>query len=498
MKTKIFPAAAALLIFLPLAAWSQTGREEIEKFKQEQKADIARFRDDRQTELSHFRDSLNADYARFLEEAWQSFSLQSDERSFRPLPTPPVFEEPEPFKPEPLKPDNKKTKPLEPKPQPSHHETPKPFKPDMEKPKPKTEKPMLQATFFGSHVTVQRVASQKRNLTDVSEHSVADFWRFLSSAEVDVWTADMLRIKQELQLNDWGVYLLADSLFHVYFPNGDTNGQVVFAMFMLNQLGYKAKIGRTETELVPLAAIRSGLSNTLYFNFNGVNYYLLDHRRNTLSAVHTSHTEYDAEGLPLDLSVQHLPRLARSIASKDLTYLDHTYTFDYNRNLVALYETYPCVDFSIYAKARLDLRFLESLKAQIEPQIEGKSEKETVGFLLGFTQYAFQYKEDGRQFGYEKWNFAEETLVSTFCDCEDRAIFFAQLVRNLTGLPTALVYYEGVHMAAAVRFSDPQPSGDCIDVNDEKYLICDPTFIGAGVGRAMHRLNNTKVQVFEL
>ncbi|MDR3296686.1 MAG: hypothetical protein LBS94_00425, partial [Prevotellaceae bacterium] len=99
------------------------------------------------------------------------------------------------------------------------------------------------------------------------------------------------------------------------------------------------------------------------------------------------------------------------------------------------------------------------------------------------------------QFGYEKWNFAEETIASDYSDCDDRAILFAQLVRRLLGMPVVLVYYPGVHLAAAVHFDNPAASGDYILVDSKKYLICDPTYSNADIGMAMPQLRETAVEV---
>lgn len=57
------------------------------------------------------------------------------------------------------------------------------------------------------------------------------------------------------------------------------------------------------------------------------------------------------------------------------------------------------------------------------------------------------------QFGREKYFFAEETLFYPLSDCEDRAIFFAILIRNLLGLDVIGLDYPG-HIATAVHFSN--------------------------------------------
>jgi hypothetical protein len=153
------------------------------------------------------------------------------------------------------------------------------------------------------------------------------------------------------------------------------------------------------------------------------------------------------------------------------------------------------VDFAVYAAAPLDKGMLESLREELSPQITGKSQEESVNFLLHFVQNAFSYKTDDEQFDYEKWNFAEETLLSKFSDCDDRAIFFAQLIRNLLGMDVVLAHYPGHHLATAVKFDNPQTAGSYVNINNTKYLICDPTYINADLGMTMPQLRDIPIEV---
>src|SRR5574344_2037861 len=108
--------------------------------------------------------------------------------------------------------------------------------------------------------------------------------------------------------------------------------------------------------------------------------------------------------------------------------------------------------------------------------------------LLKYVQTGFVYEYDDKVWGEDRAFFAEETLYYPYCDCEDRAILFTRLVRNLVGLKCALVYYPG-HLAAAVHFTD-SVNGDYLQVNGERFTIADPTYINAPVGRTMPKMMN--------
>jgi hypothetical protein len=51
------------------------------------------------------------------------------------------------------------------------------------------------------------------------------------------------------------------------------------------------------------------------------------------------------------------------------------------------------------------------------------------------------------------------------------------------GLDVVLLHYPE-HLATAVHFNE-DVDGDYLMVEGEKYLICDPTFIGARIGMCM-------------
>ena len=103
------------------------------------------------------------------------------------------------------------------------------------------------------------------------------------------------------------------------------------------------------------------------------------------------------------------------------------------------------------------------------------------------------YEYDDKVWGGDRAFFAEESLYYPYCDCEDRSILFSRLVRDLMGLKVLLVYYPG-HLATAVCFTD-NVIGDYISLNNQKYVVCAPTYIGAPVGATMPEMDNSKAKV---
>ena len=111
-------------------------------------------------------------------------------------------------------------------------------------------------------------------------------------------------------------------------------------------------------------------------------------------------------------------------------------------------------------------------------------------------QTGLTYRTDNSVWGHDRVFFAEETLYYPYCDCEDRSILFSRLVRDLLGLDTALVYYPG-HLASAVAFGD-DAEGDAMLIDGRRFIVCDPTYIGAPVGKQMPGLDYARAEAIVL
>ena len=152
--------------------------------------------------------------------------------------------------------------------------------------------------------------------------------------------------------------------------------------------------------------------------------------------------------------------------------------------------------WAMYANTPMEERLKGELLPKFKEKLKGLGQKEAVERLLNWVQTAFVYEYDDKVWGGDRAFFVEESLYYPYCDCEDRSILFTRLVRDLLGLKCILIYYPG-HLASAVQFTE-SVQGDYIQLNGKRFVVCDPTYIGAPIGCTMSGMDNATATVILL
>jgi hypothetical protein len=490
----LFLSAAFVFCSITVPAQEEQNDLDFYQFARQQRKAFEQFVNKTENDFRSYRDSVNREFASFLETQWKIVDTKKQDPPIKkPIPVPPAYIPGQP-KPKPGK------IPLIPVPAVPPPPPEEPSLPVEHVPDPPASPYPVRADFFGTEIGLAGYDKHVKHLSGVTEKDVAAYWTVLSNLPHHEWTGEISRITQQLSLNDWGIYQIIGKMFEIYVPSGNDNERTVFSIFMLNQLGYRAKIGRNGSDLVPLLAFRNTIFNTPYFREgdNGeIKYWAINPARRDLPSIQTCAIDYPGANRTMDFRLSTVPKLDVEKIVKTLSNRKRDCTITFNRNLVDFYASIPCVDFHVYAETPLDKLTQESFEREL-PDLRGKSQEEAVDLLLSIVQHGFKYKTDDELYGYERWYFAEETIASAFSDCDDRAILFTQLVRNLLGMKAVLIHYPNVHLAAAVRFDNQQAQGDFVTVDGENYLICDPTYINATYGMSMPNLKSTPVEIIKL
>ena len=469
------------------------------------------FNQNRVSNFNEYRQKINAEYISKTREKWNAFRVS------QPLPVPDKDVKPAP--PIIMKDDEARkkkedrlikiqtvVKPVKPAPR------PQPVAPVEEVPEEPTKQ--LSFQYLGTVWNVRtpeaspvRMAGVSENATPHSdqglENAVADAWEKLCQPAYNNLVVDCLNLRAKNKLCDWEYLMMLQALSQKLFGNG-TNEATLLMAFLYSQSGYKIRLGEAGGKLQMLYASQHIVYNKRYFTLDGDKFYPLNDK---VTDIRINQAKYPKEQ-SLSLWVPTSP-FATFQASplrelKAKRYSDMAVRVSVNKNQLPFYESYPTSEvggnfmtrWAMYANTPICDEAKKDLYPQLKKGLTGVSELMCVEKLLNWVQTAFVYKYDEEVWGYDRAFFPDETLYYPYCDCEDRSILFTRLVRDLLGFKCVLVYYPG-HLASAVAIPG-EASGDYLMVNGKRFMICDPTYIGASVGRTMPNMDNAQAKVILL
>ena len=536
MKRLLLPV---LLFFVFGMCYAQS----FEEYKKQQRAEYKQYKSEQQKAFDEFRKKVNDEYADFMKRAWEPMEAQPAVEPVKEKVVPPVVykepeqesapeEKPQPDvekpkndkndvavkkdtakKEEPLvkvdpldklkgKQDQIQSKPIAvqpvvivlPKPTPA----PDPIIPTIEP----TDDPTstISLKYYGTVIKIKFPEQDQFKLKSLNEDELSDAWKVLSGDAYNVTLKDALDARKKYQLCDWAYVDLLQQVTEKQY--GQTNEAVFMQDFLLTQSGYRVRLGASEKQLYLLIASQYDLYNRSFFTIDGIKFYAIAGK---VKGLKVCNAPFENEKT-MSMQIAQPQKLA-NLASDERTLTSKrgvTAKSKVNKNDISFFDKYPeaCIGgdgttkWAVYANTPLSPEIKQSLYPQLKATTDKLGEKEAVGAILNWVQTAFKYEYDDKVWGHDRVFFAEETLYYPACDCEDRSILFSRLVRDILGLDVVLLYYPG-HLATAVHFTQPV-KGDYLTYKGKDYVVCDPTYINAGVGRTMPGMDNQKAKVIAL
>lgn len=495
--------------------YAQSMNDAFEQFKQQQNSKFNQFKTDKQAEFDAFRKRVNDQYAAFMEQSWEQMQSKPavtpkkepevkpvvyQEPTPAPAPAPQPQPQPQPQPaPTPAPAPQPKVLPIQqeivevPKPTPA----PEPIAPVQPKEEPYKS---VSTSFYGTTVSIGFPEPDNFKLAGLNEKQLANAWKQLATDKYDITIAQALEARKKLKLCDWGYLQLIQTITKKHY--GNTNEAVFMQVFLMTQSGYCVRMANGNGKLYMLISSQYSICNMPYYTIDNKKFYPIDFAGGSLQICKAA---YDKEK-SLSLQIAQTQNLSQQITQKRTLTSKKGVTASVcvNKNLIDFYNNYPSgylnndvtTRWAAYANTPLEQSVKDMLYPTLKKTIQNMSQKDAVGIILNWVQTAFVYEYDDKVWGGDRAFFATETLYYPYCDCEDRSILFSRLVRDLVGLPVALLYYPG-HLATAVAFQD-EVRGDCVLIRDKRYTVCDPTYIGAGVGMTMPGMNNQQAKAIVL
>lgn len=344
----------------------------------------------------------------------------------------------------------------------------------------------LSFEFFGSPIGFD-IDKRMKNATFYpnTKKGIVNFFSQLAASDYDDILRTLKVTSQEMNLNDWGLYMFVNRLAKSLYSSSDD--AKLFSWFIFNKMGYRVRVGLSPSKhVVLLYAIRGTMYSTPNYILNKKRYYVISrYNQKSTGRIYTYAKEYPSAKKVLNFELKSLPKLTKSFDTKQVSFKEYgkTYRFSYryNRNLIAYMKEYPQVDYQVFFNAPLEYETYSDIAKNLKLYTDNKKASAALNFVLRFVQKAFGYERDNEQFGREKVMFAEETLYYDKSDCEDRAVLYARLVKDLFGISVVGVKYKD-HMSTALYVP---MRGESVKVAGQRYVIADPTYINASLGQGI-------------
>jgi hypothetical protein len=502
--------AVTILLSASLPAWTATAQNEFETYRRQQQQGAQQLK----TEFQAYKEKQDGEFADFLKSQWREFeTFQGKVRIKEPKPrqvpvAPPVA---------PAQPIAKPSvpKPVAPAPIPDIRAKPAPVAPPSVPPVvapvvvapvippvvppalPPQPKPvpvaadMLEVSFYGNPVSFVFDPQWKsyRLSGGAKPEAMSAFWTMMSGSKYEPTLRALSEARRELKLDDWGYVTLWRSVVQALQPEHKAEQNLLLWYFLVKS-GYDVRLGYAGPDVHLFVAVRQQVYSTKFTAVGKQTYYavLAADRGDSIRSFYTYEASYPVKLKPLDIGSA-ATGFTRTVSAQRALAFDYKgetirLSVPYDRRLVEYMASFPQSEFPLYFDTDGSSLVRSGLLAELKKHTAAMGEEEAVNFLLAFVQKAFAYKTDEVQFGYEKYFFVEESLHFPYNDCEDRSVLFSWLVHELLGLKTVGLLYPG-HMTTAVALKQARADFSTVDYRGQRYVIADPTYIGATVGMAM-------------
>jgi len=311
---------------------------------------------------------------------------------------------------------------------------------------------------------------------NITKEGIEVFYNNLELKDYQATFEQLLKYREDLQLNDWFFYLLIQECSKAIFKDQSPNHSTLFSWLMLSQAGYKAHLNfytqkvvlsvYTLQKVFDIPTKKHGMARMAYLNSKTLfehsdvpTFYLTDKKK------------------PFSFSIKQYPVLKNSQKARKVLQFIHdaqTYrvNFTLDQTLIEMLATYPETSVQSHVNTAFSTSTHHSLIPALKNLIKDKSTPDALRLLLSFTRTAFQYENDKIYQCDNLTFFPEETLFYPYSDCEDRSILFTYLAKELLDIKGILLNYDD-HVAVGLKL-DPIV-GKRITYKNEAYVFCEPT-----------------------
>jgi len=351
-------------------------------------------------------------------------------------------------------------------------------------PQVKAQEKKLPVDFYGHNFNLVTDGTLSAELSkDPSPAELKKEFTKLNTANYKPVLDSLLAYKAKYQLNDWLYYQLIRKVAQQLCPKENNYGNyTLYKWFILAKSGYDARLALSGHRMIFYVYNDEDISDIPFFDVDNRKYMCLNYHDYAQANLNEDPPVPVQIDIPearnaFSYKVTRMPDVSPENYTErklNFTYEHKEYHFNIRLNTAVktIFANYPGVDFETYFNIPLSKETYSSLIPLLKKNTGKMDQKKGVDYLMRFTRYAFLYENDQENFGKEKRMSPEETLSSTYSDCDDRAALFFYLVKEIYNLPMIALLYP-THITMAVAFS--KPVGEPIWYRGKIYSVCEAT-----------------------
>ncbi|MDQ3072212.1 MAG: hypothetical protein M3Q97_02950 [Bacteroidota bacterium] len=304
----------------------------------------------------------------------------------------------------------------------------------------------------------------------------------MNKGSIQVLMGSLLAKKQNMELNDWLYFVLVKNTVDKIMPSQTDHARVMMTWYLMARSGYQVKLLHDRQRPWLYAAFEDKVYEVAYVEMdegkfiNLTGFFEPEDKRQFV--IYDSEELFNPSAKVFDFTMKNLPVMqAPTLIKKTLSFTYdgkvHNIPVTGDKKMAGVWHTYPKLSLYTYTRVPLSGSAYNSVIPALRKALEGKDTYTSVRMLLSFTRQAFAYETDAA--GYNERELVltpEQTLLAPYSDCEDRAVLFYYLVKELLGLDAVFIDFP-THVAVAVGMNETY--GLTFDFKNRKYTFCEPT-----------------------
>lgn len=446
-------------------------------------------------EMKDWRAKANAEFSEYLASAWEEFLVQRGKKDpIGPLPDKPTYYDPA-----------EAVGPARMHGIPSGGE--KPFSAPYLLPAIAAEYSggnEVSVDFFGVKEVIPFDQSMKLPRVQANEQAVSEGWKYLSASDFMPTVEALEEIRDKSSLGDWALYTAIKKYTDAVYIDEYVNEKILTQMFLLCQMKYKVRVGVSGNELIILLPFTTPIYQVAYISDGDEDYYIYSYSRlNSQNPLYTFSNDFSQADRKFDLVIDRQLTVSSGFYQSKTQarwseIMGETFTVPINLPCVKFYLDYPQSDLITYHRSAVDTELKNQVFKTIKYEVlkNNMGAKEAVAYVMNLIQKGFDYKTDVEMFGRTKPLFVEESFYYGANNCKDRVLLLSWIVKDLFGLDVVMLCYEG-HVACGIEFPE-EVLGDSFSYQGKKYVMCDPTYIGAPIGATMPQFRGVAPSIIPL